>query len=100
MFRVTGSDFGLLTTEVDRKAKNTDARSLSYQGSDLGSGVPGLYWINLFSDELAAWLGLDGFPKELAASKRLAGGGLSLKFCDSPDRCRDIDVLQKQRACN
>ena len=98
MFRVTGSDFGLLTTEVDRKAKNTDATSYSYQGFDLASGVPGLYWINLFSDELVAWLGLSGFPEELAASKRLAGGGLSLKFCESPDRCRDIDVLQKQRA--
>jgi len=98
MFRVTGSDFGLLTTEVDRRAKNTDATSYSYRGFDLASGVSGLYWINLFSDELAAWLGLNGFPKELAKSKRLPGGGLSLKFCESPDRCRDIDVLQKQRA--
>jgi hypothetical protein len=42
MFRVTGSDFGLLTTEVDRKAKNTGATSYSYQGFDLASGVPGL----------------------------------------------------------
>jgi hypothetical protein len=32
----------------------------SYQGYDLASGIPGLYWINLFSDELAAWLGLNG----------------------------------------
>jgi hypothetical protein len=98
MFRVTGSDFGLLTTEVDRKAKNTDATSCSYQGFDLASGVPGLYWVNLFSDELAGWLGLSGFPKELAVSKRLPGGGVLLKFCESPDHCRDVDVLQKQRA--
>jgi len=98
MFRVTDSDFGLLTTEVDRKAKNTSSKSFSYQGFDLISGVPGLYWINLFSDRLAEWLGLSGLPKEFAISKRLPGGGISLKFCESPDACRDIDVLQKQRA--
>jgi hypothetical protein len=98
MFRVTGSDFGLLTTQVDRKAKNTDATSYSYQGFDLASGIPGLYWINFFSNAFAEWLGLSSFPKELAASKRLAGGGVSLKFCESLDRCRDIDVLQRQCA--
>ncbi len=98
MFQITGSDFGLLTTEVDQKAKNTDATSYSYQGLNLADGVPGLYWVNLFSDKLAGWLGLSEFPKELAVSKRLPGGGVSLKFCDSPEHCRDIDILQKQRA--
>jgi hypothetical protein len=98
MFRITGSDFALLTTGVDRKAKNQGPMSHSYQGFDLASGVPGLYWVNLFSDELAGWLGLSGFPKELAVSKRLPGGGVLLKFCESPDHCRDVDVLQKQRA--
>jgi hypothetical protein len=98
MFRVTGSDFALLTTGDDRKAKNQGPTSYSYQGFDLASGVPGLYWINFFSDAFAEWLGLNNFPKELAASKRLAGGGVSLKFCESPDHCRDIDVLQRQRA--
>jgi hypothetical protein len=98
MFRVTSSDFALLTTGVDWKAKNQGPMSFSYKGSDLGSGIPGLYWINFFSDALAEWLGLADFPKELAASKRLSGGGVALKFCESPDHCRDIDVLQKQRA--
>jgi hypothetical protein len=96
MFRATGSDFALLTTGVDRKAKNQGPTSYSYKGSDLACGIPGLYWINLFSDELAGWLGLSTIPKELAVLKPLAGGGWSLKFCDSPDHCRDIDVLQKQ----
>jgi len=98
MFRVTGSDFALLTTGVDRKAKNQGPMSHSYQGNDLASGVPGLYWINLFSDEFAAWLGLTGLPGELATLKRVACGGWLLKFCESPDDCRDIDILQKQRA--
>jgi hypothetical protein len=98
MFRATGSDFALLTTGDDRKAKNQGPMSYSYQGFDLASGVPGLYWINFFSDPIAEWLGLSSFPKELATSKRLSGGGVSLKFCESPDRCRDIDVLQRQRA--
>ncbi len=98
MFRVTGSDFALLTTGTDRKAKNRGPMSHSYQGHDLALGVPGLYWANLFSDDLAEWLGLSTIPKELAALTPLAGGGWLLKFSESPDQCRDIDVLQKQRA--
>ena len=96
MFQVTVSDFGFLTSEVDLKAKNTNATVYSYQGLDPATGIPGLYWINYFSDELAAWLGLNYFPRELAALEKLAGGGVSLKFCESPDHCRDLEVVQKQ----
>jgi hypothetical protein len=46
MFRITGSDFALLTPAVDRKAKNQGPMSHSYQGIDFALGVPGLYWIN------------------------------------------------------
>jgi hypothetical protein len=98
MFRVTGSDFGLLTTAADRMTKNQGPMSYSYQGHDLALGVPGLYWVNFFSDYLAGWLGLSTIPKEVAALRRLAWGGWLLKFCESPDHCRDIDVLQRQRA--
>jgi hypothetical protein len=98
IFRVTGSDFGLLTTEVDLKAKNTDASSFSYQGLNPADGVPGLYWVNLFSDHLAGWLGLNTISEELAAMRRLPFGGWLLKLCESPDQCRDTGVLQKQRA--
>jgi hypothetical protein len=77
---------------------NQGPMSCSYLGHDLALGVPGLYWTNLFGDDLAGWLGLSTIPKELAALKRLACGGWLLKFCESPDQCRDIDVLQKQRA--
>ena len=72
--------------------------SHSYLGHDLALGVPGLYWINLFSDGLAGWLHLNTIPKELAHLKRLPSGGWLLKFCESPEHCRDNDVLQKQRA--
>ena len=78
------------------KAKNTREPVSSYQGLTLDSGVPGLYWINLFGEGLAKWLGIHGFPKELAASKELAGGGISLEFCESPGEC-DIEVIQRQR---
>jgi hypothetical protein len=98
MFRVTGSDFGLLTTEEDLKAKNTNAMSYSYQGLKLEAGVPGLYWMNFFSDGFATWLGLNDLPKELATSNVLTGGGVSLEFCQSSERCRDIETLQKQKA--
>lgn len=97
MFRVTGSDFGFLTSEIDLNAKNQPAPRCSYKGLDPATGVPGLYWINLFSAEYADWLGLGHFPKELAALKHLFNGSVSLKFCDSPDQCRDLEVLQKQR---
>ena len=97
MFHVTGSDFGFLTSEVDMNAKNRPANSFSYRGLDPATGVPGLYWINFFSDEYAEWLGLRHLPEELAVKTKLAGGGVSLKFCESPDDCRSLAVLQKQR---
>ena len=28
----------------------------------------------------------------------MLGSGVSLRFCESPEHCRDVDVLQKQRA--
>jgi len=98
MFRVTGADFGLLTTEVDLRAKNRPANSYSYAGMDLETGVPGLYWINFFSAELAGWLGISDFSERLASLRRLDGGSVSLKFCDSPDDCRSLETLGKQRA--
>jgi len=29
--------------------------------------------------------------------KELAGGGVSLKFCESPDDCRSLENLQRQQ---
>jgi hypothetical protein len=98
LFRTSGSDFGFLTTEADLKAKNTSARSQSYQGMNLEDGVPGLYWLNLFSNGFANWLGLDAFPSQLAESAVLRGDLWSIAFSDTPEHCRDIDILQKQRA--
>lgn len=98
MFYVATSDFGFLTTEIDLKAKNTITTSLSYKGLDPAKGIPGLYWLNLFSDVYARWLGLEELPKELAVREKLAGGGVKLKFCESPDDCRSLEVLQKQQA--
>jgi hypothetical protein len=98
MFHVTGADFGFLTSEIDQKAKNQLANSFSYKGLDPATGVPGLYWINFFGDEYATWLGVRELPKKLATLKDLSGGGVSLKFCESPEDCRSLVVLQKQRA--
>jgi hypothetical protein len=98
MFRVTESDFGFLTSEIDMNAKNQPEKNCSYKGLDPANGVPGLYWINLFSDHYSEWLGLREVPKELAVQKKLSGGGVILKFCESPDECRNVEVLQKQRA--
>src|SRR6267154_5995323 len=98
MFHVTGSDFGFLTSEIDQNAKNQPAPNCSYKGLDPATGVPGLYWVNLFSDEYANWLGLSDLPKELGALKSLPAGGVLLKFCESADDCRNLEVLQKQRA--
>jgi len=98
MFHLTGSDFGLFTTEVDLKAKNTAPPIVSFMGLDPEQGVPGLYWINLFSDEYAKWLGLRQLSRELAVLDELPGGGVKLKFCELPPECRSLEVLQKQRS--
>ncbi|HEY2359757.1 MAG TPA: hypothetical protein VGK36_01475 [Candidatus Angelobacter sp.] len=97
MFHVTRSDFAFLTSVIDRNAKNQPGKNCSYKGLNLEHGVPGLYWINFFSNEYATWLGLRELPKELATLKELAGGGVSLKFCESPDDCRNLEVLQRQQ---
>lgn len=98
MFRVTCSDFGLLTSKKDLKAKNTDKTSVSYKGMTVEeTGIPGLYWLNFFSETLANWLGLEGLPKELGGLQRLEEGGVLLRFCESPEHCRDLAVIQKQR---
>src|SRR5216684_960636 len=97
MFHVTASDYALLTSELDLKAKNTAPPIVSYMGLDPATGVPGLYWSNLFSDAYARWLDLEELPKELAVREKLAGGGVLLKFCESPDDCRNLEILQRQR---
>jgi len=97
MFHVTESDFGLLTTRVDIEAKNATPMRPSYKGLTFKSGVPGLYSINLFSDELADWLDLANFPVQLGTLKRLPFGGYSLKFCDDPNDATTVDVLKRQR---
>jgi hypothetical protein len=97
MFRVSGADFGFLTTEADLKAKNTNKHILSYSGMTLEDGVPGLYWLNLFSRGFAHWLGVDMIPRELAESRPLDGNALLIMFGANPERCRDVDVLQRQR---
>lgn len=98
MFRATASDFGFLADVTELKAKNTVATSYSYMGMRMESGVPGLYWVNLFSDQFARWLELETFPKELAVVETLVGGGVSLMFGASPDQCKSVKVLQRQRA--
>jgi hypothetical protein len=65
---------------------------------DLTIGVPGLYWINFFSSGYAEWLGIANLPKQLWKLKQLSQGGMSLRFCDFPDHCRSLEVLQRQRA--
>jgi hypothetical protein len=97
MFRVVRADFGFLTTEVDLRAKNTVPTSFSYKGMDIESGIPGLYWINFFSEQLGEWLKLNELSNQLVRREKLAEGEISLTFCESADECRTLEVLQKQR---
>ncbi len=100
MFRVTGADFGLLTSQSDLDSKNylvTKDGLMSYRGLDPASGVPGLYWINFFSHEFAAWLGLSELPRKLGTMQNLADGGVFLQFGESQDECRSFEVVQQQR---
>lgn len=96
LFFVTESDFGLLTTESDLKAKNTNATSFSFKGLDLGEGIPGLYCKNFLSKELAQWLKIQNIPKKLATVEELENGGARLSFAASFDSARDPEVLRRQ----
>jgi hypothetical protein len=99
MFRMTGADFGLLTSQSDLDAKNylvTNDGQMSYKGLDPASGIPGLYWINLFSHEFAAWLGLTDLPMNLATCRNLADGGVLLQFGESPTQCGSFEVIRRQ----
>jgi hypothetical protein len=97
MLVLTQADFGFVTTTADLKAKNTDSTHLSYQGFDLGKGLPGLYWLNFFSEELANWLRITELPSEIAHCDLLTNGRVCLRFCTSPDACREPDVLNRQK---
>jgi hypothetical protein len=97
MFHLTGADFGLLTPQIDLEAKNTTPMRSSFKGLTFDFGVPGLYWINFFSDELADWLDLASFPERLGTLKRLPRGGYLIKFCEDTSNALTVDVLHRQR---
>jgi hypothetical protein len=101
MFEASGSDFGLLTALADLNAKNIDqgetGASISYQGLDPANGLPGLYWINLFSAPLASWLKLRELPQNLAKMKSVGRSGVLLQFGTSPSECSGGEVLDQQR---
>jgi hypothetical protein len=96
--KFTGKEHDAETQFDDLNAKNRAPPIVSYKGLDPAKGVPGLYWINLFSEAYAKWLGVSELPRELAVLDQLADRGVRLKFCESPDDCRNLQVLQRQRA--
>ena len=96
LFEATGSDFGLLTPESDFKAKNTDAKSFSYQGLDLAAGVPGLYCSNFVSEELARWLKVKDLPQGLASVEKFRRGCILLNFSDSLADATNPELLRRQ----
>jgi hypothetical protein len=96
LLHVTGSDFGLLTSESDFKAKNIDATGFSYKGLDLAAGVPGLYCLNFLSRELASWLRLEELPQEFASVVEWQKACVVLKFSDSLVDARNPEVLRRQ----
>jgi hypothetical protein len=98
MFAVMSADFAFLTTHVDYDAKNRNSSSFSFKGMNLDIGLPGLYWINLFSSRFAKWLGVNEIHSSLAEVTQSPRDIVLLKFCQTPDLCRSYDVLKRQRA--
>jgi hypothetical protein len=96
MFNLSGADFGFLTSLEDLTAKNYIGAGMERQGLDPAVGVPGLYWLNLFSARYAEWLELDRLPTGIADKGHLAGTSTVLRFGANPDTCRDPDVLGTQ----
>jgi hypothetical protein len=103
MFRASHAQFGFLTTEEDHKAKNflvTRQGELTHErfvGTDPEHGIPGLYWVTLFGDELTEWLGREKLGAGPGNVEPLAGNGTLLQFGGSPETCRSPEVLAQQR---
>jgi hypothetical protein len=102
MFAVSGSDFGLFTALEDLNRKNYlvrqvgNGQAMSYEGLDPAHGVPGLYWITLFSRSFASWLGI---RKSITSSGLISEipAGFMLRFSETPDSCQSEETLNVQK---
>ena len=103
MFLVSRSEYGFMTSESDHKSKNflirglpSGATSSMFVGTNPQYGIPGLYWLNLYGPQYAAWLG----PQIAAvpgAVKPIGNGSISIQFGDSPEGAETQDVLTRER---
>lgn len=104
MFEAAEADFGFLTSSADFDAKNhevrllpTGAQSMKYVGLDPDKGIPGLYWMNLFSSTLEQWLRLDESLPDVTDLKHLRNGARVLQFGDVPDDCESLEIVDQQK---
>ena len=73
-----------------------NGQAMSYEGLDPAHGVPGLYWITLFSRSFASWLGI---RKSITGSGLISEipAGFMLRFSETPDSCQSEETLNVQK---
>jgi hypothetical protein len=96
MFSVSGSDFGIVTSLEDLEAKNY-LHKVTRCGLDPADGVPGLYWISMFSAEYARWLRVDQIPLDIANIRRFAADSAVVQFGPDVEGSRDPKTLSLQQ---
>jgi len=79
MFDCSGSDFGFVTTLEDLESKNY-LHKVTRCGLDPAEGVPGLYWMNMFSAEYARWLRVEQLPPDVAHIHSFGRESVAIKF--------------------
>ena len=97
VFNLSCADFAFLTTLEDLEKKNYLGK-IQRCGTDPFIGLPGLYWMNLFSHRYADWLGIDRVAPSIIIQLFSSRGSKILRFGDTAENCRSTDVLEAQEA--
>jgi hypothetical protein len=98
------SDFSFITSMKDFDSKNhleIDLGNTSieaYIGETIEkTGIPGLYWINVFGKEYVNWFGKEKFKKIDCSIQELKKGYILLQYCEEPSECQKKSTLIKQQ---
>lgn len=94
-FASTGADFAFLTKRDDLEAKNYIG-GIERCGTDPATGIPGLYWLNFFSNRYADWIGLNRTEPDPVVVISQTMERTLLQFGAEVGGCRDDSVLEAQ----
>lgn len=104
LFAILKADFGFLTLSKDYDLKNhlvveeEGYIKESYVGQTLEKeGLPGLYWVNIFSKSYVEWFGKSKFDKlKCWRKEELPDGSILVQFCEKPEDSLSESTLKSQ----